>query len=226
MAAAVFHLPVGLDDPAKTGGVGTVRPLQRMPPPRRKETLGEVGADPQPANVFKRLDRTLEFALGQSITPPDSTDQARPEEWPRISTLAWNVLVMELKAKGNAVCMWDCSIFVTYRFKGVIPNRSKYAQFSGPTDWLVGAGLALRVQLVERAEQPLKSFVKESLFKLYMFDVGLLGCALDLPVSSVLNQDYGSYRGFFAENLVAQEFSAENPANLGWLIFRDRPSGS
>ena len=31
---------------------------------------------------------------------------------------------------------------------------------------------------------------------------------LDLPFDSILNQDYGTYKGYYAENLVPQEFSA------------------
>lgn len=101
-----------------------------------------------------------------------------------------------------------------FRFKGVVPARSKYSQLSGPIDWLVKAGLSLKVNYVETPELPLKAFAKENFFKLYFLDVGLLGCALDLSASSVLNQDYGSYKGFFAENYVAQELAASGRSAL------------
>lgn len=101
-----------------------------------------------------------------------------------------------------------------FRFKGVIPDRSKYTQLAGPIDWLVKSGLSLRVNYVEKPEIPLKAFSKENLFKLYFLDVGLLGCVLDLSAASILNQDYGSYKGFFAENYVAQELAATSSSAL------------
>lgn len=95
-----------------------------------------------------------------------------------------------------------------FRFKGVIPERSKFAQLEGPIDWLVKAGLIVKVHLVEKPEVPLRAFSKTNLFKLYLFDVGMLGCMVDMPFDSILSQDYGTYKGCYAENLVAQELCA------------------
>ena len=50
--------------------------------------------------------------------------------------------------------------------------------------------------------------MKESHFKLYLFDVGILGELSDLSPQSILNYDYRSYKGYFAENFVAQKFLA------------------
>jgi predicted AAA+ superfamily ATPase len=101
-----------------------------------------------------------------------------------------------------------------FKFKGVIPDRSKYAQLEGPIDWLVKAGLVLKVPLVEKPELPLRAYAKPNLFKLYLFDVGMLGCMLDLPFDSILDQDYGSCKGYYAENLVAQELTAAGRSPL------------
>jgi predicted AAA+ superfamily ATPase len=95
-----------------------------------------------------------------------------------------------------------------FRFKGVIPEKSKFVQLEGPIDWLVKTGLIVKVHVVEKPELPLRAYAKPNLFKLYLFDVGMLGCMLDLPFDSILSQDYGSYKGYYAENLVAQELSA------------------
>ena len=101
-----------------------------------------------------------------------------------------------------------------FRFRGVIPNQSKFAQLDGPIDWLTKAGLVLKVHVVDQAALPLRAYARDNLFKLYLFDVGLLGCMLDLPFESILNQDYGSYKGYYAENLVAQEFTAAGAGPL------------
>ncbi|NKB69670.1 MAG: AAA family ATPase [Candidatus Latescibacteria bacterium] len=101
-----------------------------------------------------------------------------------------------------------------YRFRGVIPNRSKFAQFAGPIDWLVRSGLALQVYIIEQPSLPLRSRRKANTFKLYLFDVGLLGCMLDLSLDAIVNQEYGNYKGFVAENFVAQELAASSAAEL------------
>jgi hypothetical protein len=101
-----------------------------------------------------------------------------------------------------------------FRFKGVVPEKSKFAQLEGPIDWLVKTGLILKVHLVEKPILPLRAYAKPNLFKLYLFDVGMLGCMLDLPIASILGQDYGTYKGYYAENIVAQELSAAGRAPL------------
>lgn len=98
-----------------------------------------------------------------------------------------------------------------FRFKDVIPNKRTYADLDGPIDWLVKAGLVYKVKICNHAEVPLKAFCKQNLFKLFFFDIGLLGAMLDLSPQSLILQDYGITKGFFAENFVAQEltFSGE-----------------
>ena len=105
-----------------------------------------------------------------------------------------------------------------YKFKGVIPGKKGYAELQGPIDWLEKSGLILKVKVCNRAEIPLESFCKENRFKLFLFDIGLLGCMLDLPVSLIHSQDYGITKGYLAENLVAQEFTAAGISKLhSWM---------
>jgi predicted AAA+ superfamily ATPase len=92
-----------------------------------------------------------------------------------------------------------------YRFKDVIPGYSKFTLLEGPLDWLIQSGLVLPAYIVESAVMPLRSSRKENTFKLYLFDLGLLGCMADIPLQSVLSQDIGTYKEFLAENYVAQE---------------------
>lgn len=90
-------------------------------------------------------------------------------------------------------------------FKGVVPQADRYQQLVGALDWLEGAGLVIKVFIVESAQIPLKAFSKENSFKLMLFDVGILGALSDLPPQNIINYDYGTYKGYFAENFVAQE---------------------
>jgi hypothetical protein len=105
-----------------------------------------------------------------------------------------------------------------FRFKGVVPNKTKYEALAGPIDWLVKAGLAIKVPITELATIPLKAYTKENFFKLYLFDIGVLGAMLDLPVEALLDQDYGMYKGFFAENYVAQALLSAGMTELfSWV---------
>ena len=93
-----------------------------------------------------------------------------------------------------------------FQFSGVVPGIDRYQRLAGAIDWLMATELVIKVSITATAELPLLAFCKESLFKLYFCDVGLLGAISELPPKSILNYDYGTYKGYFAENFVAQEF--------------------
>ncbi len=95
-----------------------------------------------------------------------------------------------------------------FRFKDAIPGIRGYERLASPLDWLENARLVLRSSILERAEIPLAGFASENRFKLYFFDVGLLGAISDIKPSQILQYDYGSYKGYVAENYVTQELRA------------------
>ncbi len=101
-----------------------------------------------------------------------------------------------------------------FKFKGVIPGIRGYSRLAGAIDWLVAVGLVHKIHIVNRAELPFSAYSKENTFKLILFDVGLLGALADLPIQSILASDYGTYKGFLAENFAAQAFLAANISSL------------
>jgi predicted AAA+ superfamily ATPase len=103
-----------------------------------------------------------------------------------------------------------------YKFKGFIPGVDRFGKLASALDWLEAAGLIIKVLIAHESKFPLKSFVKENTFKLFLFDVGLLGAMMELSPSVLLAYDYGTYKGFFAENYVAQSFKAKNPTLYSW----------
>lgn len=92
-----------------------------------------------------------------------------------------------------------------FKFKGIIPGVKSYLRLMGPIDWLEKAGLAIKVPIAHSAQIPLSAYTKENFFKLYVFDVGILGAISHLSPKTILDYNYGSYKGYFAENFVAQE---------------------
>jgi predicted AAA+ superfamily ATPase len=104
-----------------------------------------------------------------------------------------------------------------FRFTQVIPGASKYSRLIGKIHWLETAGLILRVPIVNRAQFPLAAYTKDNFFKLYLFDVGILGALSNLSPKTILDYDYGSYKGYFAENFfVQEEQSIFNNSLHGW----------
>ena len=93
-----------------------------------------------------------------------------------------------------------------FKFKGVIPGIKRYSKLAGGIDWLVSAGLIIKARIVNSGQLPFSAHTTENTFKLYVFDAGLLGALSDLPPKSIIEYEYGSYKGYFAENFAAQEF--------------------
>ena len=92
-----------------------------------------------------------------------------------------------------------------FKFKGVIPGVRGYSRLAGAMDWLVAAGLIHKVHISIKAELPFAAFTKPNKFKLFMFDIGILGAVADLPPKSILDYGFGTYKGYIAENFVALE---------------------
>lgn len=93
-------------------------------------------------------------------------------------------------------------------FRGVLETASRYSTLEGPIAWLQKAGLVHKVLICSRAELPLDATAGERKFKLYLFDVGLLGAMLGLAPKTIFVYDYGRYKGYMAENVVLTEFVA------------------
>lgn len=92
-----------------------------------------------------------------------------------------------------------------FKFKGVIPKLNRYSQLADVIDWLDKTELIIHLPIVYNVEQPLNAFTKDNIFKLMMFDIGILGALNNLAPSIILDYGYGTYQGYFAENYVAQQ---------------------
>ncbi|OGT29720.1 MAG: hypothetical protein A3E87_08710 [Gammaproteobacteria bacterium RIFCSPHIGHO2_12_FULL_35_23] len=101
-----------------------------------------------------------------------------------------------------------------FTFKGIIPGIDRYSRLANVIDWLETANLLVKQSITHCAQLPLSAYTKENIFKLFMFDVGLLGAMIDLSPKVILDYDYGSYKGYFAENFVAQAFLASGLTHL------------
>ena len=108
-----------------------------------------------------------------------------------------------------------------YRFKGVLPRRQRYRELAGPIDWLQAARLVWKCYPLEgRPQAPLAAQAKANRFRLYFFDVGLLGHMLGMTRADHRGQSV-SYKGYIAENFVQTELCARvGHPTYGWFAGR------
>lgn len=114
----------------------------------------------------------------------------------------------------NQLAQSDDGSTKRFIFKEAVPGINRYSDLVGVIDWLEAAGLVLKVRIVHSAKLPLSAFTKENFFKLFVFDIGILGALSQLLPQTILEQDFGSYKGYMAENYVAQEFAAKGVSPL------------
>lgn len=105
-----------------------------------------------------------------------------------------------------------------FRFKDIVPGIDRFSRLANVVDWLLNAGLILKSEIVKSAQMPLSAYAQEGVFKLFIFDVGILGAMSGLTPKALLDYSYGTYKGYFAENFVAQSLvsSGQFPALYTW----------
>ena len=92
---------------------------------------------------------------------------------------------------------------------GCVKQGARAREFEVAIEWLVSAGLVLRVYDVKKPEHPLKVFEDFSSFKLFFFDVGLAKYAAGVSNESIiLNTDF-QFKGALTENYCLQQFRGQ-----------------
>ena len=113
---------------------------------------------------------------------------------PRIR-MVWNSLPSQL-ARENKKFIY-----------GAVKSGSRAKDFELSLQWLVDAGLVIKVNRTKKGQLPLKAFEDLSAFKLFALDVGLL-CAMTKTRPDTLisgNELFSIYKGALTEQYVAQQ---------------------
>lgn len=96
-----------------------------------------------------------------------------------------------------------------FKFKDVIKKKDRYQALAGPINWLEKCKLLSQCYPVDcEPSSPLSALAKENIFKLFLFDVGLLGHMLGLSYKEHRDQGF-SYKGYIAENFIQNELIAQ-----------------
>lgn len=102
-----------------------------------------------------------------------------------------------------------------YRFSEAIPRKKRYQDLFGPISWLEKTRLVWKSHPIRsQPTVPMAALRKENHFKLYLFDIGLLGYLIGLSYSDHKSQKT-RYKGFVAENF----FLTEYRARIGYPIY-------
>jgi predicted AAA+ superfamily ATPase len=109
------------------------------------------------------------------------------------------------------------------KFKySAVKNKARASNYELAIDWLKRTGLVNISYNIATAKLPLAGYTKESKFKLFLLDTGLLGAMLKLGSDIIIKpqQLFKEYNGAFIENFVAMELSKVNDRKLFYWTSR------
>lgn len=97
-----------------------------------------------------------------------------------------------------------------------IKKGARAKEYEDAINWLMGAKLCHKIQLVKQPEFPLSHFVEEGFFKLIMLDVGLLGALSHLSPQILFQETdlFKTFKGAFTESFMGQELLSHSIKNL------------
>jgi uncharacterized protein len=124
----------------------------------------------------------------------DFAKHAPNEIVPKIR-LVWNALISQL-AKENRKFIY-----------GQIKKGARAKEFEMAINWLVDAGLILKVNRVEKPTLPLNAYADFDAFKLFLLDIGLLNAMANLDQTILLEKNtiLTEFKGALTEQFVCQQ---------------------
>ncbi|MCC6370200.1 MAG: ATP-binding protein, partial [Bacteroidia bacterium] len=124
----------------------------------------------------------------------DFAKHAPNEIVPKIK-LVWHSLISQL-AKENRKFIY-----------GQIKKGARAKEFETAINWLVNAGLVLKVNRIEKPALPLNAYADYDAFKLFLLDIGLLNAIGNLDKKVILEKNtiLTEYKGALTEQFVCQQ---------------------
>lgn len=142
-------------------------------------------------NSVEKVDRELEsLLLSYSL---DFKKHASVSEVPKITAI-WNSLPAQL-AKENRKFVY-----------GVVRPGARAREYESSLDWLQLAGLVYKIPDTNLPYLPLSAYDSPTVFKIYLFDVGILRALAKLSATTLItdNPVFREFKGAFAENTILQ----------------------
>jgi predicted AAA+ superfamily ATPase len=149
------------------------------------------------SNYLENKDLIAVRSLQQKIIIGYENDFAKyaPNEIVPKIKLVWNSLISQL-AKENRKFIY-----------GQIKKGARAKDFEMAINWLVDAGLVLKVNRIEKPIMPLNAYADFDAFKLFLIDIGLLNAIgnLDQKILLEKNSILTEYKGALTEQFVCQQ---------------------
>lgn len=107
---------------------------------------------------------------------------------------------------------------------GAVKTDSRAKDFELALQWLIDAGLVLKVSRAKAAQVPLAAFEDMSAFKLFMLDVGLLSAVSKLQTDTLVggNELFEMFKGALTEQYVAQHLNIYADRTCYWSADNSR----
>ena len=87
----------------------------------------------------------------------------------------------------------------------IVDKDARKIRYESSLDWLLASNMILKCDLTEKNESPLKAFVNNDKFKIYLSDTGLLRSLSNIDYTEILLDKNEMYKGVLTENYVACE---------------------
>ena len=97
-----------------------------------------------------------------------------------------------------------------------IDKNAKSRDYDISIEWLVASNIVNKSYLVTVPEIPLKGFIDESIFKLFLSDVGILNNLLEIKKADILMDNISLYKGVITENYVANQLVSNGFSLYYW----------
>jgi predicted AAA+ superfamily ATPase len=157
-----------------------------------------VGGMPEVVfNYLESKDLEVVRTLQQKIIIGYENDFAKyaPNEIVPKIKLVWNSLISQI-AKENRKFIY-----------GQIKKGARAKDFEMAINWLVDAGLVLKINRIEKPTMPLNAYADFDAFKLFLVDIGLLNAIGNLDKKILLenNSILTEYKGALTEQFVCQQ---------------------
>jgi predicted AAA+ superfamily ATPase len=161
-----------------------------------------TGGLPEPVTRWADSHDTagVEAVLGELIGnyEADFAKHLEPKDFPK-ARLIWQSLPSQL-GRANAKFLYQ-----------TVKPGARAREYRDAIQWLVDAGLALKVNRAKRPGLPLAAYEDLSAFKLFALDVGVLRRLARLPVPALTdgNRLFTEFRGALTENYAAQALTPQ-----------------
>jgi predicted AAA+ superfamily ATPase len=102
-----------------------------------------------------------------------------------------------------------------FQYKLVEVNGKK-EKYETAIEWLLQAGILLKVQRIDTPKIPMLIDENHNSFKLYMLDIGIFNKLAGIDFSNILHNKKFDYIGAITESFVAQQFTANRHKLFYW----------